>query len=211
ASVTERSLTHVFTPADAWLLELLGHPDMPVSPTIVAIALASPLILFSWGIVTSPPEETTPDDIRNEAEKERARLEAQMQVEPLRMQLRAQQARGIRSMVAAAAGREAPHDRPPTRGSTPLRQSPDVTPEEPSQFAANVVQLPRPTGKRRTAARGRSRGTYRGRVRTGSVEALARAKWVPGMSVKALEAAAGISRASAQKYAAKFAAEQAAQ
>lgn len=209
ASVTERSLTHVFTPADQWVLELLGHPDMPVSPTIVAIALASPLILFSWGIVTSPPDETSADDIKSEAAKERARLEAEATLAPLRAQLRAQQARGIRGVAAAAFGRDDP--RPPTGGGTPLQQQPHQAPEEAIQEAANVVHLPHKTGRRRAAARARSGGTYRGRVRNPSVEDRARAAWKPGMSVNALERAARISRSSAQKYHAKFTAEQAAQ
>lgn len=210
ASVTERSLTHVFTPADQWVLQFLGHPDMPVSPTIIAIALASPLILFSWGIVASPPDETTADDIAADMAKERARLEADIVLEPLRAEKRAQQARGLRSVAAATMGRELP-PKPPSGGGSPVQQPEEVA-EEPSHITTNVVQLQRPTTKRRAAARNRARGTYPRGLRNPSVEARARAAWTgPDMSVKALERAAAISRSSAQKYHAKFSAEQAAQ
>jgi hypothetical protein len=49
------------------------------------------------------------------------------------------------------------------------------------------------------------------RLRNPSVEEKARVAFVPGMSVKALEKAAGISRASAQKYHAMLTAEKAVQ
>lgn len=52
ASITVRSQEHIFTPADAWVMQTIGQPNLPVSPTIVVIAIASPLILFTWGIVT---------------------------------------------------------------------------------------------------------------------------------------------------------------
>lgn len=49
------------------------------------------------------------------------------------------------------------------------------------------------------------------RLRNPSVEERAAAAWSPGMSIPALQKAAGISRPSAQKYSAKFTAQQAAQ
>lgn len=56
AGVTERSLSRVLTPADRWVLQMIGQPNLPISPTIIAIAFASPFILFCWGIVTRKPE-----------------------------------------------------------------------------------------------------------------------------------------------------------
>jgi hypothetical protein len=63
---------------------------------------------------------------------------------------------------------------------------------------------------RRHTLKGRTSTLRRGPI-PASVEPRARAVWVPGMGVETLQAAAGISRGSAQKYAAKFAAETASQ
>ena len=64
-----------------------------------------------------------------------------------------------------------------------------------------------PRKRVRTTPKKRAKSTT---VRNASVEQRAAAAWSPGMGVKALETAAQISRASAQKYHAKFSAQQAA-
>ncbi len=99
-------------------------------------------------------------------------------------------------MVAAARGKDVPPtvslDRPPTGGGSPaLARAP----------SDHVMQL----GEERTA-RTRRRVRTR-RVAGASAEHTARAVWQPGMSVEALQLAAGISRGSAQKYHAKLRAE----
>lgn len=66
------------------------------------------------------------------------------------------------------------------------------------------------TPRTRRAEKARSGGQIT-RIRTASVEERAAAVWTPGMGIAALEKAAGISRASAQKYAAQFRARQASQ
>ncbi|HEX9412136.1 MAG TPA: hypothetical protein VF916_01405, partial [Ktedonobacterales bacterium] len=66
-----------------------------------------------------------------------------------------------------------------------------------------VVQL----GEERTARTRLRVRTRRVAGASASVEHTARAVWQPGMSVEALQLAAGISRGSAQKYHAKLRAE----
>jgi len=131
-------------------------------------------------------------------EDERAKLERELVLEPLRQ--RAQKAVGAaqlgRQMVAAARGKDVPPtvslDRPPTSGGSLARAHSD-----------NVVQL----GEERKARTRRRVRTRRASGASASVEHKARAVWQPEMSVEALQVAAGISRGSAQKYHAKLRAE----
>jgi hypothetical protein len=89
-------------------------------------------------------------------------------------------------------------------------------PETPSSAPAEIPEPPQPPTKSRgkggvrTPSKGRGKGAKVVRLRTASVEDKARAHWQPGMSVAALEKAAGISRPSAQKYHAMLSAEAAA-
>lgn len=96
---------------------------------------------------------------------------------------------------------------PPTGPGSPTRRRGVRTPAEID--APNVVQMPTVPARRRR--RGKA---ARGRVRTASAnvsaEAKARTVWRPGMSVQALQDEASISRPTAQKYNAKFTAEDAA-
>lgn len=73
ANVTERSKTHTFTPADTWVLQAIGHPTMPVSPTVLALAVAQSAVLLVWGMVVGQrdvesEEERTARHAREEAE-----------------------------------------------------------------------------------------------------------------------------------------------
>lgn len=78
-----------------------------------------------------------------------------------------------------------------------------VTGNDALEAEAEQVRTPRA----RRAEKARSGGQIT-RIRTASVEERAAAVWTPGMGIAALEKAAGISRASAQKYAAQFRARQ---
>jgi hypothetical protein len=146
-------------------------------------------------------------DVGADTQVERARLEASLELEPLRQRLRAQQAHGVRSVVAAAIGKDAP-DKPPTGPGSPVR----TRRQGQQQTVAPVIQLPRAGTRRHVAARKRAQGALRNpqkrRTVGESVETKARAHFTLGMSVKALGEAAGISRASAQKYHAMLTAEQ---
>lgn len=141
-------------------------------------------------------------DVDAETAQERARLEADLTLEPLRQQKRAMQVGGMRSLALSAIGRETP-PRPPTGPGTPTRQVGVRTPAVTG--APNVVEM-RPAAQATPRRKRRSQ-----RVARGSVEALARQHFYPGISVNALQSAAGISRASAQKYHAMLTAEKAVQ
>lgn len=96
-----------------------------------------------------------------------------------------------------------PPTRPPTGGGTPAAAPVRTRRTK----AAPVIHLATPPEVRRAAAQARAGGTYPSGVRTGSVEAKARAAWRPDMTVGQLQRAAGISRSSAAKYRKVFAAE----
>lgn len=131
-------------------------------------------------------------DIAADAEHQRAQLEAELMLEPLRAQKRMMQARGLRSVAAAAMGRETPPEmppKPPTNGGTPRQAQPEetgvITP------APNVVHMSasRKRPQKRTAARNRI-----------SVEAKARAAYRPGMSASELARVAHIGKSAASKW-----------
>ena len=156
-------------------------------------ALAVFLVCLSGWTRYHPPVA----NVAEEAQAERARLEAELLLEPLRAQKRAMQARGLRSVVAAAAGRETPTgpSRPPTGPGSPQQKQPAaagvITP------VPNVVRMARPS-RRRPAARNRV-----------SVEARARRAYRPGMSASELARTAHIGKSAASKYRSLFAAEEA--
>ena len=79
------------------------------------------------------------------------------------------------------------------------------TPEEPPQKPPTGPGSP---ARKRRVRNPRKKAGKLVALRNPSVEERAAAAWQPGMSIPALEKAAGISRASAQKYAAKFSAQQ---
>jgi hypothetical protein len=158
------------------------------------------------------------------AEAERADLERELELEPLRQRLRAQKAVGVaalaRSALSAAAGREpasvpvvsteskSEHsDKPPTGPGSPAAvptEPPVRTP--PGRRRAAVLTLPDPDARprRRAAASGHARARSKPRVRTPasttSVEQQARAAWQLGMTVSQLQVAAGISRNAASTW-----------
>lgn len=139
-------------------------------------------------------------DIAADAEHERARLEADLMLEPLRAQKRAMQARGLRSVGAAFIGKETP-PKPPTGGGTPSQKQPAETGVITS--APNVVHMtaPRSRPQRRQA----STKVARNRV---SVEAKARQSYRPGMSASELARVAHIGKSAASKWRTVLAAEQ---
>ena len=65
ASVTERSLTTITTPADTWLMQVLHAPAVPFSPTVLAISLSLSLAVVGWGIATTPPQLEDLDTLQN--------------------------------------------------------------------------------------------------------------------------------------------------
>lgn len=161
------------------------------------------------------------------AEEERAKLERELALEPLRAQLRARRALGWRDVgraIIAQGTAASAAESPPTRvqeasGASPSAPTgepprrPPTGPGSPAQAptggrgantqrrASAVLRLEPPAEWRKPAARARVRGSNRGRVRTASVEAKVRAAWHAGMSVSELQRAAQISRNAAAKWA----------
>jgi len=151
-----------------------------------------------------PPAQNTAAS----AAEERERLEADLMLEPLRQRKRVLQAQGVRGMAAAALGKQ------PIE--TPAPSQTQFTQVEPEPAADNEPPVKPPTGPGSPARKPGVRKPKKsgGKVvalRKASVEERAAAAWAPGMSIPALQKAAGISRPSAQKYAAKFGAQAAQQ
>lgn len=208
---------HITTAA---ALQLLGMN--PTTWIIQRTALSVFLVALSgWTRYHAPPK-----DEAAQAENERARLERELELEPLRQQARAQKALGgvtlVRQTIAAARGKPAetvPDHQPPTGPGTPLA-APVVRTQDDGQAgkAPAVLRLEPPPEwnerPRRTAQGRAGKGTHRRRVRTGrpgataTVEAKARAAYTPGMSVRQLEVAAGISHSAAGKFRRVFRAEE---
>lgn len=76
ASVTERSLTTITTPADRWLMQVLHAPPVPFSPTVLAISLSLSLAVVGWGIATTPPQLEDLVTLQNKLEAKQLKAEA---------------------------------------------------------------------------------------------------------------------------------------
>jgi hypothetical protein len=154
-------------------------------------------------------------DVALSAEEERQKLEADLMLEPLRAQLRAQQVRGVRGAWEAFRGQKDPAT------ATVATLAPSATQSAVSDVASASVQPPKksptgsssPTRKRRQQSRGlnpdgnvvamprrpRRRNGSRG-VARGSVEPLAREHFTSGMTAGELARLAGISKGAASKW-----------
>jgi hypothetical protein len=145
-----------------------------------------------------------PAKVEASLEDERAKLERELELEPLRQRLRGQKAVGAAGLArqAIAAARGKPQEpTPPNNGGTPatlnaLQSEPAAAPEP--------ARLRAVTTPRQAAARGRANGRSKRGVRTpaktATVERQARAAYEPGMSVGELQKAAKISRNAAGKW-----------
>jgi hypothetical protein len=148
-----------------------------------------------------------PAKVASSLEDERAKLERELELEPLRQRLRGQKAAGAaglaRQAIAAARGKPV-DDQPPTGPGTPVQATPAVAGDaadapEPRQLRA--VSQPREMAATNARSNGRKRRRVRTRsTRTVSAEAKVREVWQPGMSVGELQAAAGIGRSTASKW-----------
>ena len=159
-------------------------------------ALAVGLVALSGFLRYHPPES----DVVADTAAERERLEASLQLEPLRQQLRAQQVGGLRQVALSAIGKEVP-PRPPTGPGSPTqkpaREVGVITP------ATNITPLRPPT-----QAPSRRKRTTSTRVARASVETKARRHYRPGMSASELARVAHIGKSAASKYARLLSAEQ---
>jgi hypothetical protein len=137
---------------------------------------------------------------------ERAALERDLELEPLRQRARALKAIGAaglaRQTLAAVRGKPV-NDRPPTGGGSPALA------ETPTTDGTDALELrqphPVPTQPRQAAANGGSNGRRRRRVRTrssrtDSAELKVREAYREGMSIRELATAAGVSNSAASKW-----------
>lgn len=152
-------------------------------------ALAVFLVCLAGWTRYHPPAQ----DVALDAQAEREKLQAELDLQPLRDRLRAEKTRGARGVLAAALGREETPPKPPTGGGTPAQKQPAqtgvITPA--ATNTSNVVPM---TASRRRAQR---RQVARNRV---SVEAKARRAYEPGMSASALARTAHIGKSAASKW-----------
>jgi hypothetical protein len=147
-------------------------------------------------------------------EDERAKLEREIELEPLRQRARAMKAVGAaglaRQALAAARGRPL-EDKPPTGGGSPVtvNSSPSdeaTAPLEPVHLRA--VTTPREMAATNVRSNPKRRRRVRSRSsRTDSVEPRIREVWRPGMTVRELAVAAGVSSSAASKWRKVFMAE----
>jgi hypothetical protein len=125
---------------------------------------------------------------------ERAVLERELELEPLRQRTRAMKATGMatlaRTTLASFTG-----DRPPTGPGTPVQAA------APSRDTSEVTEPARLHAVTNARSNGRKRRRVRTRNgRTDSVEARVREVYQPGMSVRELATLANVSASAASKY-----------
>jgi len=182
ASVTERSLNTVTTPADRWLLQALHAPSLPFSPTVLAISLSLSIAVVGWGIVTTPPQQQDLVSLQNKLEAEQMRAEARAK----RMSTNATGA--ATAAFKAASALRGRSESPAETSRVPVA----LMPAKPSNFGVSIVEddpddddddededdqddgrsLPTPTPPtlRATGTQGRF-ATPRGAVRTQGAQA----------------------------------------
>lgn len=196
---TAAALTQLGMNSTAWILQR--------SALSVALVVLSGLLRY-----------VSPGKQRASLEDERAELQRELELEPLRQQLRAGKAMGaaalVRATIASARGQDP--QKPPTGGGTPVAQGKPLNfsnlpaDEEPP---ANVVPMTPPRPARRPAARGRANGHKNGRSKRGatppaSYEAVARAAWADGAhTIAAMRKSTGMSQSAASGWVRTFRAE----
>ena len=188
ASLSERSANLMPTPADHAVLNLLGVSHLPISPTVVIVALLLPFTTLYSGFSRQHVE--TP------LEEEKAKLERELTLEPLRQQVRARKAIGAvglgRQMLDAARGKEPPEQPPTGPGSpslAPVRgDDAGSSGDDPAQPAREVFPMEAPRQPRRKVAATVLRTPQRETVEAlRETAAFALLDATPDMSVNALQ------------------------
>jgi hypothetical protein len=136
ASLSERSANLRPTPADTAVLNLLGVSSLPVSPTVVVVALLLPFASLYYGFSQQQRMRESDQDRADKLAQEGAALERKVLRAKKMAEVRQAQAAGLagamRAGVQAARGKaEAPPDAPAqvARGSVvaPIEASEDAT------------------------------------------------------------------------------------
>jgi hypothetical protein len=108
ASLSERSATLHPTPADKAVLELLGVASLPVSPTVVVVALLLPFASLYYGFSQQQAHRETAEERAAKLAEEEAALERKLLRARMQAQIRSAQAAGLagalRAGVQAARG-----------------------------------------------------------------------------------------------------------
>jgi hypothetical protein len=181
--------------------QALARLGMDSSTWLVSrAALSVILVCLSGWTRYHPPAATSAAD-------ERAALERELELEPLR----ARKALGWRELAgqmiqgAPATGSEsAPAALPDAPQSPPKRQGPGSPSAATPRVARSTGTQQRPAVLRltpdRPTRRAAARGAHPKQVRTATVEPKVRAVWRPDMTVGQLERAAGVSRSTAHKW-----------
>ncbi len=86
ASLSERSANLAPTPADRAVLDLLHIPDLPVSPTVVVVALLLPIATIYYGFSQHRPEVETHEERQERQTREREETAHRMQMAALKAQ-----------------------------------------------------------------------------------------------------------------------------
>jgi hypothetical protein len=111
ASLSERSANLHPTPADKAVLELLGVASLPVSPTVVVVALLLPFASLYYGFSQQHVHRETAEERAAKLAEEEAALERTLLRARMQAQIRSAQAAGLagalRAGVQAARGSEA--------------------------------------------------------------------------------------------------------
>jgi hypothetical protein len=108
ASLSERSANLHPTPADKAVLQLLGVSALPVSPTVVVVALLLPFASLYYGFSQQRQHHDSPEERAAKLAEEEAALERKLLRARMQAQIRSAQAAGLagalRAGVQAARG-----------------------------------------------------------------------------------------------------------
>jgi hypothetical protein len=131
ASLSERSANLHPTPADKTVLQLLGVAWLPVSPTVVVVALLLPFASLYYGFSPQQTYRETADERAAKLAEEESALERKLLRARMQAQIRSAQAAGLadalRAEVQAA------------RGSTAATASAETRATEPAESSATVA------------------------------------------------------------------------
>jgi hypothetical protein len=129
ASLSERSANLHPTPADRAVLQLLGVSSLPVSPTIVVVALLLPFASLYYGFSQQQAHRDTEAERAAQLADDEAQLERKLLRARMQAQIRQAQAAGLAG--ALRAGVQA------ARGADPVPSASEGT--DPSRSAARAV------------------------------------------------------------------------
>jgi hypothetical protein len=131
ASLSERSANLHPTPADKAVLDLLGAASLPVSPTVVVVALLLPFASLYYGFSQQHVHHETAEERAAKLAGEEAALERKLLRARMQAQIHSAQAAGLagalRAGVQAARGKDAEAVSTETHGAVPAERTATAT------------------------------------------------------------------------------------